>query len=732
MEIKKTKSYYSVVIIIFVITFFGHLILSAIFQSIKFEAVQQNKRQIKYMVNVSQKALAVFLENVFNELNYLSRTKHVEENSERLQKILDSYYESHKEQNIKNHVYAISRIDSNGVIIASAPYKDVIGLNVGYQPHNKWALKNRKPIVSDVFSTVQGDRAIAVVFPVFLKKKFIGLISILVPYDFIARDFFKGIKFGEGSKTYLVQKDGTILFSEKLDEAGESFYEVPECLKCEPAIEKLLTRKNDFFEFKVKGSSDEIAYAYIETFSLPQNEWKIFIYIPSNVMFKSIKKFSTKLILVAAFMFFSIIIAFVSHNIRDRKLTEKILEREQIFRVVSEKTKQLAFEYNLETDELQWFGKSDEILGYSQEEFSKVNRKQFYGLVHPDDVKMLKDTIAKVLEEKRAHFEVEFRLKHKHGKYIFVYAESGFLSNKKGKPYKMVGSIKDVSYKKIQEEELKRYKSHLEELVQERTRLLQETLKKLQEEIDERKKKEEQLQIAKKKVEAANKLKSEFLAQMSHEIRTPINVLISYTSLLQAELEDKLDPELKEAFHAISLAGDRIIRTVELILNMTDLQTGSFEPHFQKWDVYDQILRRVFFEYLPKAKEKNLALILNEPEGDTHAAVDEFSVRHIFANIIDNAIKYTHKGQVNIRAYRNPDNKLTFEISDTGIGIDEKYIPHLFEAFSQEQQGYTRKFEGNGLGLALVKQYCDINDIDIEIKSEKGKGTTVYLTFKKS
>jgi signal transduction histidine kinase len=292
-----------------------------------------------------------------------------------------------------------------------------------------------------------------------------------------------------------------------------------------------------------------------------------------------------------------------------------------------------------------------------------------------------------------------------------------------------VGSIKDVTFKKIQQEELKRYKEQLEELVRDRTKELVTVLNKLREEIEERKAKEKELEFTKQKVEAANILKSEFLEQMSHEIRTPINAIISYSSLLQVELEDKVDAEMKEAFQAISKAGDRIIRTVELILNMADLQTGSFEPHYQKWDVYNQILRRVFWEYAPKARSKGLALILEEPQGDTVTVADEFSLKHIFSNLIDNAIKYTDEGKVEIRTYRNENQKLVIEISDTGIGIDEEYLSSIFEPFSQEDHGYTRKFEGNGLGMALVKAYCDINNIDIKIETKKGVGTTFILTF---
>ena len=103
----------------------------------------------------------------------------------------------------------------------------------------------------------------------------------------------------------------------------------------------------------------------------------------------------------------------------------------------------------------------------------------------------------------------------------------------------------------------------------------------------------------------------------------------------------------------------------------------------------------------------------------------------IMANLIDNAIKYTASGEIGIKLYSIND-KTAIDISDTGIGISEKYLPQLFTKFSQEEQGYTRKFEGTGLGLSLVKKYCEINRCDISVKSKKGEGTIFTILFQNS
>ena len=97
--------------------------------------------------------------------------------------------------------------------------------------------------------------------------------------------------------------------------------------------------------------------------------------------------------------------------------------------------------------------------------------------------------------------------------------------------------------------------------------------------------------------------------------------------------------------------------------------------------------------------------------------------------MIDNAIKYTGEGEVTINTYRNEANKLVVEIKDTGIGVDESYLPNLFEPFSQEEMGYTRKFDGNGIGLALVNRYSELNNAKIEVESRKNVGSTFKITF---
>lgn len=247
--------------------------------------------------------------------------------------------------------------------------------------------------------------------------------------------------------------------------------------------------------------------------------------------------------------------------------------------------------------------------------------------------------------------------------------------------------------------------------------------------ITTRKQSELEIIEAKDHAEKSDRLKSEFLAQVSHEIRTPLHVMLSWVSLLQDEVEDKITPDLIEGFNIIKNQGSRTIRTIDLILNMSEIQLGTYEVFPRELDIHKDIVLKLYSELSSRAKIKKLSFNLFVQTTHTLAVVDEYSVYQIFLNILENAIKYTNSGNVNILIGRDVTNNLFVTVTDTGIGISDDYFSKMFNPFSQEQQGYSRKFDGNGLGLALVKKYCELNNAEIKVTSEKEKGTEVNVTF---
>jgi len=233
---------------------------------------------------------------------------------------------------------------------------------------------------------------------------------------------------------------------------------------------------------------------------------------------------------------------------------------------------------------------------------------------------------------------------------------------------------------------------------------------------------------AKDEAERSNKLKSDFLAQMSHEIRTPVNTILSFTSLLKESLEDKLNDDLKDSFKIIDNGGRRLIRTIDLILNVSQIQSGSLTLSLTKINIIE-ILKDLISEFRQSASKEGLDLIFESDQNILDVFADNYTITQIFANLIHNSIKYTTKGSIKVMAEKSENDEVIVQVKDTGVGMSDKFLTELFDPFSQEETGYTRKFEGTGLGLTLVRKYCELNNAQISVKSKKNAGSTFIIIF---
>ncbi|PID57912.1 MAG: hypothetical protein CR986_08315 [Ignavibacteriae bacterium] len=234
--------------------------------------------------------------------------------------------------------------------------------------------------------------------------------------------------------------------------------------------------------------------------------------------------------------------------------------------------------------------------------------------------------------------------------------------------------------------------------------------------------------IAKEEAEKSNKLKSDFLAQMSHEIRTPVNTILSFASLLKENIQDRVDDELKDSFKIIENGGRRLIRTIDLILDVSQIQAGNLKITLDTINLI-KILEDLMPEFEQEAAKKDLSLTFDTELEELNVIADLYTVTQIFVNLIHNAIKYTFKGGITLSAYKSEHGEVYVKIVDTGVGMSEEFLTKIFEPFSQEETGYTRKFEGTGLGLTLVRNYCELNKAKISIESKKNKGSTFIVKF---
>ncbi|OGU71687.1 MAG: hypothetical protein A2V93_11165 [Ignavibacteria bacterium RBG_16_34_14] len=247
--------------------------------------------------------------------------------------------------------------------------------------------------------------------------------------------------------------------------------------------------------------------------------------------------------------------------------------------------------------------------------------------------------------------------------------------------------------------------------------------------ITEIKKTQKDLMLALEKAEESNRLKSAFLAQMSHEIRTPLNAILTAVPILADEI-DKNNDDAQIIIRSVDSAGKRLLRTIDMILNMSAVQSGNYKHDFEKINIEVE-LEKLTREFKPLSDEKNLELNFRCSSKEPYIYCDLYTTNQIFQNLIGNSIKYTHQGSIIISIENGSNDSITIFIKDTGIGMTQKYMEHLFSPFSQEDAGQKRQYEGNGLGLALVKKYVEINNAEINVQSEKNIGSVFSVTFKK-
>lgn len=257
--------------------------------------------------------------------------------------------------------------------------------------------------------------------------------------------------------------------------------------------------------------------------------------------------------------------------------------------------------------------------------------------------------------------------------------------------------------------------------------LLQESNNNLQKRVNESL---ELIEIAESNAANAEKVKDEFLAQISHEIRTPLNIIINYTDLIKDEVKDFIEKDTELFFNAIEVDSKRLIRTIDLILNMSQIKKGKCKFKYEDIDIVNDIVIPVLSEFSVDLKEKNLKLNFDALAKYPTVKTDRYAIEQVIKNLMDNAIKFTDCGKIKVKVYDEISN-LCISIQDTGRGISEEYLANLFEPFSQEDHGFERRQDGNGLGLAVVKKYLELIDGSLSVDSKKGQGSTFTIKLKR-
>lgn len=274
---------------------------------------------------------------------------------------------------------------------------------------------------------------------------------------------------------------------------------------------------------------------------------------------------------------------------------------------------------------------------------------------------------------------------------------------------------------------IEEYSKRLEQMVEERTKELSNTLHELEAEIEERKRMEEELRMAKGAAEEANKAKSSFLARMSHELRTPMNAIIGYSEMLMEEAEDlgvsdDFVPDLKR----IHTAANQLLGLINDILDLSKIEAGKIELYIERFDI-ESLLFSVESTAKPLAEKNRNRLIVDQAPDVHQMSSDHTKVRQVLLNLVSNACKFTSDGEVALRVTKEvvaARSMFVFSVRDTGIGMRPDQIEKLFEEFTQADSSTTRKYGGTGLGLAIARRFCQLLGGDVTVESEPGRGST--------
>ncbi len=297
--------------------------------------------------------------------------------------------------------------------------------------------------------------------------------------------------------------------------------------------------------------------------------------------------------------------------------------------------------------------------------------------------------------------ENEWNFVRKDGSRVPVNLSVTALYNEGGGITGYVGMVYDLSERKRTEQELVRYKDHLEETVQQRT---------------------DELRLARDAAEAANKAKSVFLANMSHELRTPLNAILGFSQLMHSD--SSLSASQRENLDIINHSGDHLLKLINDVLEIAKIEAGKLQLDIASFNLQN-LVREVSDMMRLRAQQKGLQLELDQSSDcPRYIKGDEARLRQILVNLVSNAVKFTELGSVTIRLrnWHNAHHKLLIEVEDTGPGISSFDQQRLFKPFEQLSAG-TSSHGGTGLGLTIVYQFVQLMQGDISVESQTGKGS---------
>lgn len=368
-------------------------------------------------------------------------------------------------------------------------------------------------------------------------------------------------------------------------------------------------------------------------------------------------------------------------------LNKAIIESEERLRYVVKATRELVWDYDIKTGKVMWSSGEQNQFGYQPHQIEPT-RDWWAQRLHPEDKMGILTTFKFFLASKDEGWHKEYRFANADGSYTWVADNCCALRDPSGNPYRIIGSMNDITL-----------------------------LHKAQDE----------LLISKQLIEESEKLKSSLLDNINHELRTPMNGILGFADLL---LDSIVKPETRLMVENIRYSGHRLLNTVKSIMDVAQLSSGKYPINLHLADISLVISECIPLHY-KMAEDKGIKILCNI-DSTVIANIDSFGLQNIINHLINNALKFTINGWVEITTTyvkSGNESRPAIMIKDTGIGITPNKQKIIFQEFRQVSEGMDRSYQGNGLGLSIVQRIMDLMHGEIKLESEPGIGSTFTLIF---
>lgn len=379
------------------------------------------------------------------------------------------------------------------------------------------------------------------------------------------------------------------------------------------------------------------------------------------------------------------------HTKKNKKAVEEtLLETEERLSLAIEGADDGVFDWNIKTGKMYISPSYEKMLGYAEGELQN-DYESLKTLVHHEDQSYVQAKLENYLGGKLSEYSSEFRMKHAEGRYVWVNSRAKLLRDKNNNPLRLVGTHRDITYRKESEKNLKK---------------------------------------AKEEAEKANRAKSDFLAHMSHEIRTPLTAISGIAEILNKGIED-LNEKHRHLVKTLNASTTTLKELVNDILDFSKIERGEIDFYEEEFSL-EKLCSEVISIMAVKANEKNIEFSFDFDDiSNFQYEGDKSRFRQILLNLIGNAVKFTDQGYVQIKMYVDDVQQdipcLYAQIEDTGPGIDKKSMGLIFDEFKQGDSSVSRKYGGTGLGLPISKKLANMMGGDIQVTSEPGKGSVFTL-----